>query len=88
MKVDPKYSNPNKFWNRLGLTVVTAGVIAGSLSICYLVYRNNFVDQSGAKRVQVEQQNKTNPKVEQYLKYSECLSEGGTEEKCNPLLHK
>ncbi|KYC43319.1 hypothetical protein WA1_14645 [Scytonema hofmannii PCC 7110] len=85
MKVDQKYSNLKKFWNRLGLTVV----IAGSLGICYLIYQNNFASQSGARRVQVEKQNQTNqtnPKLEQYLKYSECLSEGGTEEKCNSLL--
>ncbi|GAA6623450.1 hypothetical protein NUACC26_092750 [Scytonema sp. NUACC26] len=88
MKVDTKYSNLNKFWNRLGLTVFLTGVITGSLYICYLIYQKNFIDRSGARGVQVEKQNQTNSKVEQYLKYSECVSEGGTEEKCNSLLNK
>jgi hypothetical protein len=88
MKVDTKHSNPTKFWNRLGLTVVLTGVIASSIYICFLVYKKNFIDQNRAREIQVEKQSQPNSKVEQYLKYSECLSEGGSEEKCNSLLKK
>ncbi|WP_460207861.1 hypothetical protein [Scytonema sp. NUACC21] len=90
MKVDQKYSNPTKFRNRRGLiviTAITAGALLGVLSIVYLIYQNNFVGRSRARQVQVETPKQgQNQTVEKYLKYSECLSEGGSDEKCSPLL--